>query len=184
MNMNANGLELKEIKSYSEPASISSIDVALRLFNSTGYVVAYLDYKVLIGKINNNKFEFYNSKNIYEKYIQRLRLFNEQKELLIWRGKNGLEGRLRLDDEGSEIFVVDACQVLWGTKKQELNNGWTKLSEDRGTELILPFKGLDVNDKEKRVFLKTRNYVDFHNKTQQATYIDCRFVKFVILKGC
>ena len=67
MNINTNGLELKEMKSYSELlTTISSIDDAPILFDSNGYVVVYLDYKVLIGKVSNNNFEFYNGEEISE----------------------------------------------------------------------------------------------------------------------
>jgi CRISPR-associated protein (TIGR03984 family) len=175
----ANGLELYLIKSKAEPLSINNLEHALSLFNSTGYAVAYLDYKVLIGKVNNNGFEFFNNEKIEEKYIQKLRLFNDDKELLIWRDNNGLKGRLRIDGEGEETFVVDACQVLWGTKKDELGNGWIKLFEDRGTELILPYdEGVIIDNKRNRLFIMTRNYISFHPETNQATYFDCRFIKF------
>jgi CRISPR-associated protein (TIGR03984 family) len=174
----ANGLELYLIKSKAEPYSIiNNLEQALSLFNSTGYVIAYLDYKVLIGKVNNNGFEFFNNEKIEEKYIQKLRLFNDDKELLIWRDNNGLKGRLRIDGEGEETFVVDAYQVLWGTKKEKLRNGWIKLFEDRGTELILPYdEGVIIDDKKNRLFIMTRNYI--HPETNQATYFDCRFIKF------
>jgi CRISPR-associated protein (TIGR03984 family) len=175
----ANGLELYLIKSKVEPLSINNLEHALSLFNSTGYAVAYLDYKVLIGKVNNNGFEFFNNEKIEEKYIQKLRLFNDDKELLIWRDNNGLKGRLRIDGEGEETFAVDACQLLWGTKKDKLGNGWIKLFEDRGTELILPYdEGVIIDNKRSRLFIMTRNYISFHPGTNQATYFDCRFIKF------
>ncbi len=176
--MKENGLELNEIASKVETANINSLKDALSLFNSSGYIVAYLDYKVLIGRVNENSFEFYKDDTIEEKYIQRLRLFNEKKELLIWRDRNSLKGRLRSDDEGKGTFVVDACQVLWGTYKQDLENGWIKLFEERGTELILPYGNLKIDNKKHRLFLKTRNYIFFHSETHQATYTDCRFVGF------
>ncbi|MDI6714682.1 MAG: CRISPR-associated protein Csx19 [Thermodesulfovibrio sp.] len=176
--MKTNGLELLKINSKTKPVNINSIKDALDHFNSTGYIVAYLDYKVLIGKVNIDSFEFYNNETIEEKYIQRLRLFNNEKELLVWRDNNYLKGRLRIDNEGHETFVVDACQVLWGTDKKELGNGWIKLFEQRGTELILPYRDLKIDNKKHRLFLKTRNYISFHSKTHQATYTDCRFIGF------
>jgi CRISPR-associated protein (TIGR03984 family) len=175
----ANGLKLYEINSKAEQVTINNLKDALSLFNSTGYAIAYLDYKVLIGKVNNDSFEFYNNETIEERYIQRLRLFNNDKELLIWRDNNGLKGRLRIDGEGEDTFVVDACQVLWGTKKDKLGNGWIKLFEDRGTELILPYdEGVIIDDKKNRLFIMTRNYVSVYPETNQATYVDCRFLTF------
>jgi len=175
-----NSLKLYQVKSKVEPFNINLLEDALGIFNSTGFAVAYLDYKVLIGKVNIKNIEFYNNEVIEEeKYIQRIRLFNDDKELLIWRVKNGFKSRLRIDNEGSNEFVVDACQVLWGTNKEKLNNGWIKIYEDRGTELILPYgEDAKIDDKENRLFIMTRNYIGFHPKTYQATYVDCRFVKF------
>jgi len=176
--MKANGLELKKIRSKAEVVTINNLSEAFRHFGSDGFVVAYLDYRVLIGKINNNSFEFYNGEAIEERYIQRLRLFNEDKELLIWRDNSGLKGRLRIDGEGDETFVVEACQVLWGTNRKDLGNGWSKLYEERGTELILPFGKIEINNRKRRLFLKTRNYITFHPDTHQASYGDCRFTGF------
>jgi len=186
----ANGLVLHSIKSREEKVVIKSLNDALSVFNSTGYVIAYLDYKVLIGKVNNNGLEFYNNEKIEEKYIQRLRLFNDDRELLIWRNNDGLKGRLRIDGDGEDTkdtFVVDACQVLWGTKKDKLGNGWIKLFEDRGTELIIPYNEDVVINEGKRLFIKTRNYVSTtpdENQEKpadyrfQARYTDCRFIGF------
>jgi len=177
--ISANGLGLKNIKSRAENLNIQSLNDALKYFNSNGFVIVYLDYKVLIGKVSDNKFFFYNNETIEEKYIQRMRIFNEDKEVMLWRSLDGIKGRIRIDNEGNDTYVVDASQVLWGTDKEELGNGWIKIFEDRGTELILPLEGVEVNDKERRVFLRTRNYVDFHNETKQATYVDCRFIGFI-----
>jgi len=174
----ANGLELHRIKSRVELRNINNLEDILNFFNSSGFVVVYLDYKVLIGKINNNGFKFHNNEPIEEKYIQKLRLFNNDKELLVWRDYNGLKGRLRIDGEGDDTYVVDACQVLWGIRSEALGNGWIKLSEERGTELILPYKNVKIDDRKNRLFLKTRNYIGFHPLTHQATYIDCRLVGF------
>ena len=176
--LNTNGLELKRIKSKAETINIDNIKSALSVFNSDGFVIAYLDYKVLIGRIKNNALLFFNNESIEEKYIQRLRLFNEQKELLIWRLDVGLRGRLRIDDEGEETYVVDANQVLWGTDREKLSDGWIRLFEERGTELILPFDEIPVDNRKNRLFLKTRNYIDFHPETYQASYVDCRFTGF------
>lgn len=173
-----NGLELKSIKSQVQTIKIDNLNEALSNFASDGYAIAYLDYKVLIGRINNGSLDFYINENIEEKFIQRLRLFNEHRELFIWRTEEGLKGRLRIDEQGEEIYVIDARQVLWGTNKKELGNGWTKLFEERGTELILPFDGISLDNKKNRIFLKTRNYIDFYPETFQATYVDCRFTGF------
>jgi CRISPR-associated protein (TIGR03984 family) len=193
-----NGLELKEISSQAFPISAFD-DLSNKHINSildeinrktplsfirrgvggeVSFVVAYLDYKVLIGKYSNGSFSFYNNESIEPKYVQRLRIFNKNEELLLWRSEGVLKGRYRKDNDGDKIDVVDNNQVIFGTKAEEINS-YTKLTEERGTEIIIPFKDviLDVNKKEDRIKIKTRNYIGF-NEIYQATYIDSRFIEF------
>lgn len=143
------------------------------------HVVAYLDYKVLIGTFENGVFHFFQNENFDPKYIQKLRIFNKTQEMFIWRSSEGLKGRLRIDETGDTTDVIDAHQVLFGTKTEPTDGGFTKITEERGTEIILPFTGIDVQNKvkDKRVFIQTRNYVDY-NEVYQATYVDCRFIGF------
>lgn len=179
--MEKNGLELHEINSKAMPVSeeISHIkETASRHFNSNGFVVAYLTYGVYIGRYHGGEFELPETVDLMPDYIVKLRIFNDTEELYIWKTGDRLMGRLRIDTVGNKTPVVDAYQVLWGTKKEAKENGWIRLYEDRGTELILPFANIDVNDKKKRIFIKTRNYLNFHHKTQLATYTDCRFMGF------
>jgi len=174
-----NGLKLDKIKSELKN-DITSLNDIQRYIKTDSIVVAYLDYTVLVGLYKNSKFEFHDTafdiiKN--SQYIQKIRIFNKDEEFLLWRSGNGFKGRYRKDEKGDEIDVVDAEQVLFGTKAEPLGN-FTKLTEKRGTELILPFTGLTVDDKKNRVFIKTRNYISY-NEAHQATYIDCRFMGFI-----
>ena len=180
--LESNGLKLHIIKSK-KPVPINGMNDIHNYIKTDSLVVVYLDYTVLVGRYKNKGFEFYNNYILDDpKYIQRLRIFNEDEELLLWRSGSGFKGRYRKDGDGDEIDVVDAEQVLFGTDKtdkEDLGNGFTRIFEKRGTEIILPFTGLDVKDKTegKRVFIQIRNYINY-NKASQATYIDCRFVGF------
>ena len=185
-----NALKLEKIKTQAISLNHETDDPLACLekrFSDNGFVVAYMDFKVFIGKYSNQRCIFAGNETIDEKnlkYLQRLRVFNDRQEVLIWRtednGENGssFKGRMRIDREGKENPIVDVNQVLWGTRAKSFDNGFTLLSEDRGTELILPFNNLEsVDDKENRVFLKTRNYIGY-NDIGQATYVDTRFVGF------
>lgn len=181
-NLEANGLKLIELHSYAEPVNDIDRDklyVVLREnFAGKCYVVAWLDYKVLIGTWEDEAFHFYKGEQFEQKFIQRLRVFNQQKEFLVWRSNGRLKGRLRTDDfSGTGTTAVVAHQVLFGTTSQALNAHFTEISEVRGTKLILPFSNVKVDNKRSRVFIKTHNYVTF-NAVHQATYSDCRFVAF------
>jgi len=178
--MNANGLSFGTIKSEARAVAIRDglLDMLVEHFlDSKAFIVAYLDYRVVIGRFEGGSFSSCDNETIEAKFIQKLRVFDHEKELLIWRSRDGLNGRLRIDSEGQDTDVVDAEQVLFGTEANDMGD-FTRLTEDRGTEIILPFIAIDFDGKRKRVCMKTRNYIDYNKFTHQANYVDCRFVGF------
>lgn len=150
-------------------------------FNNDGYAVVYLYNKILIARKQNNKLLLYDNETFDLKYLLKLRVFNEQTELLIWKGNESMFNmRLRIDDDiegASEKTVINTRQIIWGTRLTRLKNGWSELSERRGTRLIVPFENLVIDNEKNRLELWVRNYVEF-NQYGQAGYSDCRFVKF------
>ncbi|RLC16534.1 MAG: TIGR03984 family CRISPR-associated protein [Deltaproteobacteria bacterium] len=180
--MKENGLELIELGSASkaiDKISEGNIQSVLSgIFEEKSFAVAYLDYKVLIGTWENSTFLFYQGETFENKHIQKLRVFNRDKEVLIWRSNGRFKGRLRVDENGSGTDVVIARQVLFGTRLEKSCNGnFTEITEDRGTKIILPFTGINIDDKQNRICIETYNYVGY-NAVCQATYTDCRFVSF------
>jgi CRISPR-associated protein (TIGR03984 family) len=211
-NNNKTSLELKPIRTKldTKKGIANPIETIKNTFREEGFVVAYLYHEVLIGRYKNQKMILYKNESIDPGHIIKIRVFNENKELFIWKTSEGFNYRLREDDEtieegdaknGSQVlcgkeaeenegtkkvvYVVDARQVLWGTKIEEKYGDFTLITEDRGTQLILPFtvnsKLKELDAKENRVFLKTRNYIDY-NQLCQATYVDSRFMGFRIGK--
>lgn len=175
-----NGLSLISIKSNTIVENNKNLnnaeltDIIIKSIEE-GFIVAYLYNKVIIGKIYNNRLIFYNDDEIDIKYLVMLRAFNKNEELYIWRNSgNRFNYRLRKDGEGEEKNAVDAEQILWGTKSENLTEGWTRLSESRGMELIVPID-MDKSKDKKRIKLRTRHYIGF-NELGQAGYIDSRFV--------
>lgn len=157
-------------------------------FGEDGFCVLYLDYNVLIGRYDGEMFHFFENETFKPMYIKKMRLFDINKELFLWRkNRNGFGWRLRVDEIGDDTDIVDALQVLWGTKPIHTGD-YTEISEERGTKIILPFKRLEVDNLEKRVFIWTRNYVSYdtycpeneknNSGYEQAGYNDCRFVGF------
>ncbi|NLU11096.1 MAG: TIGR03984 family CRISPR-associated protein [Tepidanaerobacter acetatoxydans] len=179
-----NGLKLANIKSTSKPMELNIAswqDLQKNInenFKEKSYAVVYLDYKVLIGKINEKNLKFYNDEVFDPKFIVKMRVFNEEKELLLWRqDEYKFEGRMRLDNEGDNIqYFVEVDQVLWGNPKS-INNEWTVLKEARGTEIYIPYLYKPEYSSSKRLAIRTRNYVGY-NEIGQAGYTDCRFVSF------
>ncbi|MBW2165006.1 MAG: TIGR03984 family CRISPR-associated protein [Deltaproteobacteria bacterium] len=182
--MKKNGLKLIEIDStvtrpFESKADESPENVLIANIKEKSFAVVWLDYKVLIGTWDGKGFQFYDNKPFKNKYLQRMRVFNKDREMLIYRTGNGFKGRLRIDDkDGKGIEVIVAKQVLFGTKGASCNDSYTEITEKRGTSLVLPFGELNVDDKEKRIKIKTHNYIDY-NAVKQATYVDCRFVEFI-----
>lgn len=178
MKVIANGLMLHMVKTKAETLAFNGnlSEFLKEHFKEDGYIVAYLYHEVLMGIFKEGRPVFYNGSDIDQRYLLRLRLFNESKELYVWRSGDIFKARLRIDGEGEETPVIDAHQVLWGTRA-EIAGEFTRLTEDRGTNLIVPLKGISVDSKRKRLFLRTRNYVAYAPSCQ-ATYMDFRFMGF------
>jgi len=173
-------MELNKVKTSVESFSDDFSEILVKHQVNNGYFVAYLDYKVLIGIFENKRFIAHKGETFEPKYLQKLRIFNEKEELFLFsRNGESFSGRLRTDYKGEEKDVIDARQTLYGTTVDDkLNDGFTRIYEERGTELILPFPNISVNDKKERIFIHTRNYIGYNDEHGQAGYEDCRFVRF------
>jgi CRISPR-associated protein (TIGR03984 family) len=189
-----NGLTLIELKSLvqpNEPAKLNEAElenwnqlIKDKFGGAPRYAVFYLDYGIRFAKWENGALHFYNSPAPEAQYLQLARIFNAERELKIWRDDIGFRHRLRIDEKGAGSFAIEAEQNLWGTHAELLPNGWTRLWEDRGTELFLPLKVDEIKFKDEQgkehkydgqlVCLKTHNYID-ETGNGQATYVDCRF---------
>jgi len=93
---------------------------------------------------------------------------------------------MRQSREKEEIEVVDTYQVMVGTLAQKTEeSNFIQVSEERGSLLTLPFQDVEFDIKtfpHKRLFIKTRNYIEYHPDTMQASYTDCRFLKMVNIR--
>ena len=171
--------EIKKIISSAETGFIDSQinSVISEKFAGNGLVVAWLNYSILFGILEEGKMNFYQGQTPdWKKHLIKLRVFNEQKELLIWKSNKKFKYRLRVDEvEGKETEFINAGQIIWGTKSVPLDEVFSKIQEDRGVEFIVPFSNLKlfVN---KRLVLVSRNYLDY-NKMEQVGIVDTRFVK-------
>jgi CRISPR-associated protein (TIGR03984 family) len=106
------------------------------------------------------------------------------------RQVGGFNGRIRIDDKSQEaaqeINAVDVNQIIFGTKAECLNKQWIKLSEERGTEIILPasvFNGYDLTKfgREYLASIRIRNYIEWNPTSYQAYYSDHRFINFNLI---
>lgn len=184
--MKANGLKKITILSNVKPLIIQNDQHILENFKGTGWFIAYLFHRVVIGKFINGTFDYFQKENfdVNINNLIKLRIFDANSELCVWRTNlGGFKGRLRKDEEGVSTDVVDTNQIIFGTKAEFVGESYVKLSEKRGTEIIMPVvEGLsfaDINEQDGRLCIHTRSYIGEIKETGQATYEDVRFVKFV-----
>lgn len=177
-----NGLKMDITKTLSRPLQLtitnwSELESCLQEhFKQECNVIAYLHYKVLIGKLTKDGFKFYRDETFAPKFLVKMRVFDEHKEVLLWRESEcKFSARLRIDGEGDEEkHYVEAKQLIWG-KAKVVDDSWILLTEARGTEIYLPYKFKEQANNV--IMIKTRNYIDY-NELGQAGYVDCRFVCF------
>lgn len=103
-----------------------------------------------------------------------LRIFNADKEIYLRRNGEGIIGRMRVDNQGSDTIVTDTDNYIWGTSGEQKGN-YTLLEEDNGMQLFLPGSYPNVTA-DNRVKLVIRNYIGY-NERHMAGYVDARFVK-------
>lgn len=147
--------------------------------------IAVNDYKVLLQSVNEMKFGYYNehrfifsdNKNIIQKYLVQVRMFNELEEILILRNKDEYYVRMIKDETNEEsklIETVDSTSVLFGKviKNENLPKGFVELyDKGRKIERIIP------SAVESDYYtLITRSYIEYNNKTGQAGYGYYRYV--------
>lgn len=186
-----NGLKYHKVKTSSEQFEIKTDEDIFKNAPQNAWFIAYLFHRVVIGKIVNDGFVYYKQedKDVTLSNVQKLRVFNTDAELFVWRTYKGTyKARLRKDGEGEEQGVVDAHQVIFGTEAKPIKNdeSYSCLTEKRGTEIILLLKNLgildsDINNEKGRLCIHTRMYIGYIEE-MQATYEDVRFVEFVMYK--
>jgi len=135
-----NGLNLLKVQTMVEQnIKIENLDNIDKFINKNkeSFAVAYLVNEIMIGIYKNNEFIFHDNKSIGNiKFLKRIRIFNDEEELLIWRADTSLKGRYRKDinensdnnavndDSVKESFCIEAYQILFGTKaKKDKYNG-------------------------------------------------------------
>lgn len=197
-----NGLKLITLKSEEAETGVLAhgTDLKTKLGDAAKYAVFYFDYGIKFGIQHDDNIIFPDGLKKIEQslfdYLQLARFFDHNRELKIWRdGERAHHFRFIQDSENKEGMteVVEAQQILWGTTAEsspspfgkfalngkEQDFYWHTLTEDRGTELVVPLPHedlqLDSENPKRRVAVKTYNYIDYL-KNGLATYVDCRFV--------
>ncbi|MHA1284121.1 MAG: type III-D CRISPR-associated protein Csx19 [Promethearchaeota archaeon] len=182
--------EIYEIKNLSSKIEVGSIEknfqkIKKLIFSNfnNGSIVCWLNHRLLFGNIINKEFIFVEKNSIdFNKHLLRLRVFNDQKEILIQKRLNDFQYRLREDNNGGKNQeYIDAEQIIFGTKSKPIDNKFSEVIEDRGIKIIIPSDWLQNKQLslQTRLILKTRNYLDYNNYGQ-ISIIDCRFIEITV----
>lgn len=119
------------------------------LFLEKAYVYVVMDYAVAFGVYKGGQFTLgVGEREVTEglpwEYIQELRVFNEEKEMCLFRQGSILTGRTLLEVEleeiqnGISVVRAEEIQKLWGSLSIKNHSGWYVLTSARGTRIQIP----------------------------------------------
>ena len=146
------------------------------------FVVAHYVHQVRLGRFAKGKLSFADGEIPEEKYLQEMRLFNNEREILIRRACVGYLVRI-LDDSsaaGEEVTAVDSISYFFGERVEaESTADYACLYEEgRKIKLMLPTTKVD-----EYYALVTRSYIEYDAENGQAGYGKYRFVAIDVAKG-
>lgn len=151
---------IKKIASTASPVEWKGIE-ELTSHICNGYVVLWQHHAIFIGIIEVGKVHWLNDAQPVDGHNRflRLRAFNASTEYHFWRSGADFRGRLRIDAEGDSSEIVDTKMKL----RSVIGKPLRKAHPDLATEDLA---------------VVTRNYISYDKATQQAGYVDSRFLDF------
>lgn len=145
--------------------------------DDTVWFLAHADDGVIWGRIRNGQLVI--SSNIFPNIspplrtetLQQARLFGEQAEIRVWRDRYNLQACRLQDhhDENAEAF--DEEHILWGTRVETRQDGFTLVAEGRqGLRHAVPIDLADdnfsVNQQKHPLRLGLRHYLAYDRQGQ------------------
>jgi CRISPR-associated protein (TIGR03984 family) len=159
------------------------------------YAYAILDDAVALGRYDSGVVQLGLHREVHPldsaRYLQELRIFNENFEFRAIRVEEEFRCRLRIDDqrqdETDQVFTLDETHKLWGAAREGADdNGWSLLQSNRGTQLYFP--GIVRKHNEKgfvvRSYLEFADYPPVARDVEEpggnlVRFVDERLVSFV-----
>jgi len=156
-----------------------------------GFIVAWLFHDLVFGTITDGEIQVRGRSGQMEPktldhYLERARLFNQDKECYLFRGQNQvLQGRIR--EDGDEIqssnvtktTVKDVQAVLLGRRQATLDDSWVRVGSGRGADFVVPAPWVGVHSQ--RTVVHMRYYLGYVHHL--ATIVDQRIVQMTPTKG-
>lgn len=154
--MSGNGLKPIKIKTKTKYYdNITKLQDILDIIGNDSYdfVLYHFSY-VSFGKIVNGNILHYDNLSIPDDLsnIIKLRIFNENSELLVFNSNDKLKARLRIDNnnDGGETDVIEAEQITYGTWNVDSKNpDFDLIYEESGNQFYIPKLDFNLNTKKR-----------------------------------
>lgn len=135
------------------------------------YLLAHGDDGVIWGKFQNGElitttepvklFPECNFPFLRKETLQQCRIFGDTSEVMIWKNNGGFKARLIQDNNLTMDDYIIENQILWGTQKEQENNGFTLVSDgQQGLRHAVPLTGINFNNNERPLRLTIHHYID------------------------
>jgi len=97
--------------------------------------------------------------------LQQVRLFGSDAELLLWRADGEWRARLVLDGAGEAVQAFDEWQILWGTRRESAQDGFTLVADGALGHRHAPPVEIDAHlffpeDVHRPLRLQVRHYLE------------------------
>lgn len=156
---------------------------------SLKYVLAHAEDGVIWGEFRDGELVTSDSAfsylpKLHLSTLQQCRAFGANGEVLLWQSDEGLKARL-IDDRMTQDYIRE-YQILWGTQKDEVRNGFTLVSDgSQGLRHAVPL--VDINfDKSQKLYrplrLSVRHYITTDEETGLARIYLSRLVNLTTYK--
>lgn len=149
--------------------------------NTEYQVVAHCVNEIKMGWYKAGGFVFADGDSVSDEYLQQLRVFNENEEILIKKTGHTYWVRKIDDSCGTEVKTVDSTSIVFGKRVEAVNlpEDFVKVFEPgRKVNLVLP-----VKENSDKYCVTTRSYVTYDKKTGQAGYGYYRYVAIEVEGG-
>jgi CRISPR-associated protein (TIGR03984 family) len=136
-------------------------------------MLAYADDGVIWGKIDQGQLltsrDAFPGKDISPPLrpltLQQIRLFGPNAELLLWRAESEWQARLIVEGTGEKTEFFDEWQILWGTRREAVQEGFTLVADGalghRHAPPVEVSDGLFTSDENRRPLrLQVRHYLE------------------------
>ncbi|MBK6339140.1 MAG: hypothetical protein IPF63_05950 [Bacteroidetes bacterium] len=127
-------------------------------FRSDANFYMLLHHAMVFGKIENWNFQCLDNSILknWQQYLIELRVWNDTEETHVFYRMG--KWQMRTVDLNGEFLHYDTESFIWRTENEHLGNNYSKLIEERGTEIIFPKDWAN----EKEIKIKERHFISYN----------------------